>query len=203
MSKYLHIVYLTILLILSWKIFDLHNTNSELARLVYQKQNVTIIKEKDNRSSPISGITVVPQSSYELLDVKTNKIVSLPVYERKLNLYIFFTLQDCTSCFDEIPFWNELYLKYGEVVDIQAIVYEESREQVSYFAQSREIDIPIYIDKRSEFFDDLQIIKGGHTPLKVLVDGRGAILNRQSTTRSDRELQEEYLTLIANEIRSL
>lgn len=97
------------------------------------------------------------------------------------------------SCFEEIPFWNELYLKYGDEIQMKAIAWGQSEEMINHFSKSYGIDIPIY-------FDDLGVVKGGDTPLKILVNKRGKIINKQGTTRSNRKLQNEFEALVVQNL---
>lgn len=201
MTKYSHIIYLVIILLLSWKILDLHQTNSDLVKLINEKQNDNELVLTNKAQSIFTNTSL--QSTYEVLDISSYEVINLPSSGSKLNLFIFFTLNDCVSCFEEIPFWNELYLKYGEVIETYAIAYGDSPEKIEYFARSHGIDLPVYFDKESTFFNDLSIVKGGHTPLKVLVDSLGKVIYTQQTTRTNREFQNAFISFIEERIVSL
>jgi peroxiredoxin len=94
----------------------------------------------------------------------------------RLNVLIFFTLEDCPACLYEAEFWGEAAQAFSRAdVGFWGITTEKDNSRIQEFISEYHLTFPIYFDTYGKFKEkifsiaaDLKI--GLATPLKVFVN---------------------------------
>lgn len=129
---------------------------------------------------------------YTVLRIRDNKITQLNILKKEKNLLIIFTIDDCISCFNEVPFWNKIDSIYKNDIEIVGIIHGNSIEKIDYYIKMYNIKFPLYLDFNSEIFNDLGLIKTVHTPVKLLFNKDGTLIYLQGSVKSNKRLQDQF-----------
>ncbi len=161
----------------------------------------------ESTGTSIKGLTLVPRDS-EALNIEfagksipsffmrflnTGKPFQFPdSLSSNFAILILFTPFDCSSCLTEIPFWNAL-TKYKEKFNVIGVISYGNSHDARKFIVGNDIKIPVLFDSAGIFFEKLPFPTFGNTPLKVLINKNGKILDLRTTTYNKNILQQNYL----------
>ncbi len=132
------------------------------------------------------------------------KTITTEDLNAKLNILIFFTLEDCPACLFEAEFWGQASQKFeNDKVKFIGITSEENGERVSRFCNAYKILFPILYDKNEDLKNkissklNIKVI----TPFKIFVSHNKIILY-ESPTKNAQE-QREFINRVDNLVTSL
>jgi peroxiredoxin len=101
--------------------------------------------------------------SFKIDGVFENDGFSSDDLNAKLNILIFFTFEDCSSCLFEAEFWSLTAKMFADDVKFFGIVNKKNDEYISSFIEEYDISFPIIID-------DNDILKNNILSLKNISD---------------------------------
>jgi peroxiredoxin len=113
----------------------------------------------------------------------------------KLNILIFFTFDDCSSCLFEAEFWSLTAKMFPDDVKIFGILNERKDEYVSAFIEEYGISFPIIVDDSNRLKDKVLSLKnvlktGIVTPFKIFI-GNKYIFHVEGPSKTS-ERQENF-----------
>lgn len=82
------------------------------------------------------------------LKVEKGDVITLENLDAKLNILIFFNLEDCPICLFEAEFWGDVsHLYPGKEVSLWGIITNKNPVKMKEFLESYRISFPILFDK--------------------------------------------------------
>jgi peroxiredoxin len=121
----------------------------------------------------------------------------------RLNVLIFFTLEDCPACLYEAEFWGEAAQVFSRSdVGFWGITTEKDRNRIQEFISEYQISFPIFMDKDGKLKEkilstDTALKMAIATPFKVFVNRNREII-RIEGPKKDVEEQKLFLEIISN-----
>ncbi len=103
--------------------------------------------------------------------------VDLDKFRGEKPVYLKFWATWCSYCVEELPHLQTIKDRYGDEVEIISINvgFNEKKEKVQAYMQSRGFDIPVVFDQQGSITQDYQVVG---TPHHVLIDKQGKIAYR-------------------------
>lgn len=121
----------------------------------------------------------------------------------RLNVLIFFNLEDCPACLYEAEFWGEAAQVFSRSdVGFWGITTEKDRNRIQEFISEYQISFPIFMDKDGKLKEkilstDTAFKMAIATPFKVFVN-RNLEIIRIEGPKKDVEEQKLFLEIISD-----
>jgi peroxiredoxin len=108
---------------------------------------------KNSSGKKVSFLKSVPLPSFELTTYKGDRVMNKDL-DAKLNILIFFTLDDCPACLFEAEFWSKAYQKFsGKDVRFIGVTPEKDGNKILRFCKEYNISFPILYDENGKLMD--------------------------------------------------
>ena len=184
-----YIIFVLLVSILSWKVNGLSRENDWL---LAENKRLTNTERQQSDEKALIGQTL---DGFTLDHINREGTFTYPTGDI-YHLFIFYTATDCYSCFSEIPFWQRLADEYDSRMNVIGITTGSHIEKAHHFINRQRITIPVLHDVDGSVFASLDVLDAGLTPLKVLVDPEGKIVDAACTTYNHADKQEAYMELL-------
>jgi peroxiredoxin len=133
---------------------------------------IYLFGERDKIQKKVDKIKFSKLPKYVLKNERM-ELVTIPPFEKKMNVLLIIDSFECKPCVDEILFINNLKNKYKEKVGFFCIVKQIGKTAISNLKQKYSIQFPVLQDERNRLFSDLYI---SPFSIKLLVSKNGSIL---------------------------
>lgn len=142
------------------------------------------------------------------LNVEAGDPITLDNLDAKLNIMIFFNLEDCPLCLFEAEFWGEVsHLYPGKEVSLWGITTKKDPVKLREFMESYRISFPILFDKDGSFKE--RILSCGDiarmniiSPFKVFINRNHEIFYIEGPTK-ETEKQELFTERVGKLLNDL
>lgn len=149
----------------------------------------------------IIGITnSIPRFEAAILN-EDGSYIFVPGNNEAYHLFIFFTPWDCNKCLKEIPLWNHLGELDKNRLEVIAIGIADTFSMLETFVKENGFKIMTLYDKKEELFSLLKLNDSFLTPVKILVDSKGKVLDIRSAFEQEPSGQDKYIKYIESIIK--
>ncbi len=151
---------------------------------------------------PVASLDKPLKLPHFLLQNDNGAVIDFNGLNARLNVLIFFTLEDCPACLYEAEFWGEAAQAFSRTdVSFWGITTEKDRNRIQEFISEYQISIPIFFDedgklKKKILSTDAALKMGITTPFKVFVSQNREII-RIEGPKKDVEQQRLFLEIVS------
>jgi len=187
-----------IVILLTLYTYHLRGENNELTTRIEQISSNNFEPEiiQDNSYPVLSDSLFSLDTEFNYLESNnTFKVLNL---SNKPHLIIVFTPDDCSFCFSEAPFWEQLATVFGDKVTIIGVISGVSKENAKIFVRNKQINIPVIFDQHNFIKREAELDKTSLRPTKILIDKNRKIIHRAGSTYNNKVEQVRYVRTLQN-----
>jgi peroxiredoxin len=175
--------------------------------VVYKAQSIN----KDHRQSLHNkyGLDIVKiKLPYFNIVNENGSSISPDFLDSKLNILIFFTLEDCPACLYEAEVWSEASQVFSKSdISFWGVVPEDSKKSIPEFIKEYKISFPIIYDnknglKKTILSIDRILELGIGTPFKLYINNKQEIICIEGSQKHIEE-QRRFLERVQDILRIL
>jgi hypothetical protein len=174
------------------KKFDVYSISLHAILVVFAAIIVFLVLEIKSMSNTDSGRPKIEQAEpgekYADIPVlktdSTETTIDLTSNGKDKLLFIFST--ECPHCTKNIPYWNKIYDKFSESINIYSVSYMPYGRVLPYISQF-EISYPVFIAKSSTFRKEYKI---AGVPQTILFSDSGVVKDLWIGALNDERFEE-------------